>query len=334
MFGLDYVSESIAVVKAMNARFVCRYVGYFSGYNVNAVATQQGKCLYTAEAQQLLANDIDIVSNFEWYALRPSIHNAGDAGTSRANGQWDARVAHAIHTGCGGPSSAPIYFSVDYQTDGSDTDDYFKGVADIIGLPRVGAYGSFDCLRHLFDNRLITYGWQTYAWSNGQWEPRAHIHQYSNGNKTSDGGEVDFNESVKPYFGSWRGNMTVIPTGWTDDATNGILTSPNGIKINTGMRDYIINVYPARHGGVSWPPECIPLAPEYTLDNIAPSDPTQGGGTRIDFKYWSLGWSRTKNAIGFMWVGNELAALKANPPIAGDPKADLARAAIKAWLAE
>lgn len=208
MFGLDYTSESLQVVMSLGARFVCRYVGYFSGYDLNNIAKQQGKCLYPAEAQNLLANNIDIVSNFEWYALRPSINDAGSSSAAFSAGQWDARVADAIHIGCGGSDTAPIYFSVDYQTDGTDVVDYFQGLASVIGLPRVGAYGGFDCIKFLFDNNLITYGWQTYAWSNGKWDSRAHIHQYSNGNKVV-GGTVDFDESVKLDFGGWVSHWAV-----------------------------------------------------------------------------------------------------------------------------
>lgn len=325
MFGLDYTSEPVQIIKALNPGFVCRYTGYFSGYDTTNVALQQGKCLYTAEADTLLANNIDIVSNFEWYSLRPSINNAGSAAAANGAGQWDARVGNAIHIGCGGPVDAPIYFSVDYQTDGSDTVDYFKGVASVIGLPRVGAYGGFDCIKFLFDNNLITYGWQTYAWSNGQWDPRAHIHQYSNGNKIAGGGTVDFNESMKSYFGSWKGRKTMIPQGWTDDGTT--LTAPNGITCNTGFRNWVLNN--------NWDASNIPLAPDYSLNPVTSAWSGIGQGSRQDFAMLSLGWTTTLSVF-VIPLGEEFAALKAQPvpqPIS-DPLAVAAHSALKAWLAE
>ena len=324
MFGLDYTNESVQVVKQMDAKFVCRYVGYFSGYNLNTINVQQGKCLYTGEANALLADGIDIVSNFEWYAMRPSIHDSGSSTGAFAAGQWDARVANAIHLGCGGPSTAPIYFSVDYQTDGTDTIDYFEGVASVIGLPRVGAYGGFDCIKFLFDRGLISYGWQTYAWSKGQWDTRAHIHQYSNGNKTVDGGEVDFNDSVKSNYGSWRMHMAGIPDGWTDDGT--ILTARNGIQINTGFRSFIMSQ-------PWWYGENIPLAPEHEADPVSIATPDITG-TRIDFVYCSLIWRRVQNVVVFADLNAEAAILiKQISTSTGDAKAEAAKVALQAWLA-
>src|SRR5258708_418533 len=99
-------------------------------------------------------------------------------------GVWDAHTGNTIHVGCGGPASAALYLSGDWDfnttTDGALVAAYFKGAASAIGLARIGAYGGYWLIKYLFDNGLITYGWQTYAWSGGLWEPRAHIQQYSN----------------------------------------------------------------------------------------------------------------------------------------------------------
>jgi hypothetical protein len=138
---------------------------------------------------------------------------------------------------------------------------------------------------------------------------------------------------VKVCYGQiWPMEGHMIPDGWTDDGT--VLTAPNGMKIDTGMRTYILETYPRSHG--VWPRENVPLAPEHTLAQISSADPSLGGGTRIDFLYWSLGWSRSKNAIGFMQVGTEQALASAQPPVppATDAKAAAAKAALQAWLAE
>ena len=206
--GLDYVSgPSIDALKAARidgnpVTFVCRYVGYFSGYNLNEIATPQGKVLTPGEARANSLAGIATVSNFEWYAGR-SIESA-------ASGEWDAHTANTIHLGCGGPPTRPIYFSVDADVQGAQTANYFKGVASVLGLARTGAYGSYKVLQYLFDQRLIAWGWQTYAWSGGAWEPRAHIQQYLNGQQLS-GHSVDYNRSMRNDFGQWIQGEAATP---------------------------------------------------------------------------------------------------------------------------
>ena len=58
-------------------------------------------------------------------------------------------------------------------------------------------------ISHLFDAGLIGYGWQTYAWSDGQWDHRAQLRQYSNGH-TIAGVGVDYDQSTAVDFGQWR----------------------------------------------------------------------------------------------------------------------------------
>src|SRR5260221_11136496 len=100
-FGLDYVSgPSAADLKAIKVNgnpivFVCRYTGYFSGYKIDEIATQQGKVLTPGEAQSLSKGGIALVSNWEWYANR-----AIDGATAEirfTNGAWNAEKAQTIH---------------------------------------------------------------------------------------------------------------------------------------------------------------------------------------------------------------------------------------------
>jgi len=201
MFGLDYTNgPPIAALLAAKVAFVCRYTGYFAGYNLNAIETPQGKCLTPGEAKALGEASIAVVSNYEWYANR--------ATESDVAGNWDAHTADRIHRACGGDASRPIYFSVDSDVDGSAAANYFKGVASVLGLARTGAYGSYRVIKYLLDNHLITWAWQTYAWSfdqqtqSTQWEPRAHIRQYENGANLA-GADVDFNRAMKQDVGQW-----------------------------------------------------------------------------------------------------------------------------------
>lgn len=187
--GLDYVTgPPIDSMKADGISFVCRYLS-----EVNALT--QIKLLSPAEAKTLGENGIAIVSNYEWYGNR--------AAEGFASGVADAKIAASQHADCGGPPDKPIYFSVDFDTSvTSAIIDYFKGIASVIGLHRTGAYGSYQAIKGLLDANVIAWAWQTYAWSGGAWEPRAHIQQYQNGVAFA-GRSVDYNHSIKDDFGQW-----------------------------------------------------------------------------------------------------------------------------------
>ena len=83
----------------------------------------------------------------------------------------------------------------------SALNSYFDGVASVIGRSRTGAYGGYHVIKELFDNGKITWGWQTYAWSNGLWDKRAQLRQVLNG---IDGGDVDKDLGVAADFGQWE----------------------------------------------------------------------------------------------------------------------------------
>lgn len=117
---------------------------------------------------------------------------------------------------------------------------------------------------------------------------------------------------------TYGGVPVFIPDGWNDDGTT--LTAPNGVSLSTGMRSFVMD-------RPWWPPENVPLAPEHEADPLDSANLALGNGTRVDFLYWSVGWARATNATGFLQVNKE------PPPPAGEPLADAARAALKAWLA-
>src|SRR5579885_1575153 len=185
-FGIDYVTgPPVSALKSAGVSFVCRYLS-----EVNALT--QVKLLTNQEAKTLAQAGIAVVSNYEWYADR--------ALEGRDSGIEDAHIGASQHTACGGPPDRPIYFSVDCDCDGAQAAEYFRGVASVIGLARTGAYGSYRVIKYLLDNHLISWAWQTYAWSAGQWDSRAHIQQYQNGVNLG-GADVDYNRSLKSDFG-------------------------------------------------------------------------------------------------------------------------------------
>ena len=163
-FGIDYAwggPPSPQALRSAGVKFVGRYFSFDPGKNVNA-----------AEYRRLTALGIGCVVVWETTADRAL---AGEAA-----GQSDAHNAESQRVRCGMPASQPIHFAVDFEAAGPDVEAYFRGVHAVL-KDRAGVYGGYEVVKHLFDTGLVGHGWQTYAWSGGQWDPRALVRQYSNG---------------------------------------------------------------------------------------------------------------------------------------------------------
>ncbi|GAB3943046.1 hypothetical protein GCM10027614_31110 [Micromonospora vulcania] len=117
----------------------------------------------------------------------------------------NATKAQSQALACGMPAGKPIYFSVDFDASASQQtviNAYFDGVASVLGRARVGAYGGYYVIKRLFDAGKIRWGWQTYAWSSGQWDSRAQLRQVKNG-VTIGGADCDLDEAWAIDFGQW-----------------------------------------------------------------------------------------------------------------------------------
>lgn len=194
-FGLDYAwgprgshaHLSPAAHHAVGSTFACRYLSHDDSKNLNR-----------AEADTLRTGGIDVVVAWETVSQR--------CYSGRQGGQEDARAALAQANACGMPEGRPIYFApADFDApEGAQPaiDDYFLGISDVLGKARTGAYLGYWPLKRLFDAGLVTYGWQTYAWSGGNVERRAALYQYSNAHVVG-GHDVDFDRSLKDDFGQW-----------------------------------------------------------------------------------------------------------------------------------
>jgi hypothetical protein len=152
----------------------------------------------------------------------------------RAAGQHDATwaLARAMEV-TSGVSPRAIYFAVDYDAPAMDfgrISQYMQGAADILGRERVGTYGKWAVLNYLFDNNVITYGWQTYAWSSGHnmspavYHPQAHLFQRLAQVKVG-GISCDVNDVLKSNFGQLPAPVALPqPTGLAaieeDDVTS------------------------------------------------------------------------------------------------------------------
>jgi hypothetical protein len=193
--GVDYAwaRPNPGTLHSEGFRFVARYVSYDT----------TGKNLTKGEADELIKAGLDIVTNWEW--------GAQDVLDGYSKGVEEAKSAEAMAKACGAPGDRPIYFSIDFDAQPSEQgviNSYFDGVASVIGRDRTGAYGGYGPISRLFDDGKIKWGWQTYAWSNGQWDHRAQLRQVENG--IGPGGGEDKDQSMVADFGQW-GHGTAPP---------------------------------------------------------------------------------------------------------------------------
>jgi Domain of unknown function (DUF1906)/Repeat of unknown function (DUF346) len=171
-WGFDFAYGSgitTAELRAQGCQFVCRYL---SG------TPNQGKDLSSTEIVNYKAANINLVLNWELSGQMPN----------EAAGEADARSAQseaatlANESGVPAIATAPIIFSADFDPTGNTGGivAYMRGVASVLGHDRTGLYGGYDAMVAYFDANIGKYGWQTYAWSDGQWYPNAQLQQYQN----------------------------------------------------------------------------------------------------------------------------------------------------------
>ncbi len=188
--------------------FAARYVSHDTS----------GKTITAGEADALWQAGVDVVVVWE--------DGAQNALGGYGQGVADAQAADALASAAGMPSGRPIYFAVDFdaQADQQGTiDAYFQGVASVIGLGRTGAYGGYGLIARSFDDGVITWGWQTYAWSYGSWDGRAQLRQVQNGiTAAGDGDCCDRDEAQVHDYG--QGPADKPPGGYIDtaDCTAGV----------------------------------------------------------------------------------------------------------------
>ena len=205
--GVDYswARPSPSGLKSEGYTFAARYLSY----------DNTGKNLSKGEADALWAAGVDVVANWE--------NSATAALNGYSQGVSDAQAADGQANADGIPAGRPIYFSVDFDASPGDQtaiDAYFDGIASVIGLARTGAYGGYYVIQRLFDAGKIKWGWQTYAWSGGQWDSRAQFRQVQNGiTAAGDANCCDEDQAVVADFGQWHAAPPENPPrGYLDSA--------------------------------------------------------------------------------------------------------------------
>jgi hypothetical protein len=185
--GLDFafIRPSGDTLRSEGYSFAARYLSYESSKNITK-----------PEADDLIAAGLDVVLVWE---------EAGDAALGGyGQGVSDAEAAQTLAISVGMPATRPIYFAVDFDATPAQQapiNDYLDGIAAVLGRGRTGVYGGYYVVKRAFDAGKIAYGWQTYAWSGGQWDARAQLRQTLNG--VGPGGSEDLDESVATDFAQW-----------------------------------------------------------------------------------------------------------------------------------
>lgn len=197
-FGVDYAwgRPSTTSLLAAHVKFAARYLSHDTS----------GKNLTASEAKRLSDAGIWLVVVWEATASR--------ALAGRAAGAADAQAAEAEAKSCGMPSGRPIYFAVDFDATSSQQaaiNAYLDGAASVLGRGRVGLYGGYGPVSRAFNAKKITWAWQTYAWSGGQWDKRAQLHQYSNDHIIGGVG-LDYDEAPTSDYGQWKVGASPAPT--------------------------------------------------------------------------------------------------------------------------
>ncbi len=264
---LDYsfARPDPAAIKAAGYVGVLRYVAPLGRQSGNAFggADDSAKVIFAAEYNALRSAGLQVALNWEWYAARAK--EGAAAGT--ADAQEALRQANTLnYRGC-------IYFSVDYDAPESDQpaiNAYFEAAAQVIGLARLGAYAGYWPLKRLFDAGLISFGWQTLAWSGGNREGRAHL--YQNGATAFNNG-ADVNDVLKA---DWTGGAVVaIPQGPFYEVTagrNGVPAYGNAVAAAVGLTWQEICAIPGQPANLK---DYDPTGP-YLIGQNGNNDPNYG----------------------------------------------------------
>ncbi|MGD0376605.1 MAG: glycoside hydrolase domain-containing protein [Streptosporangiaceae bacterium] len=201
---VDYSTfrPTIKMLKDAGVTAVGRYIGWDSvpGYQ------QIGKNITKAEAGTLIGNGISVFLSFEY---------AADAVLLGAvQGEKDGKLASEQLTALGAPEGMAVYFAVDFDiadyAPGS-TDpkaklgpaaDYFEAINALTPGYQVGVYGGFYAVSRALSAGLAALGWQTIAWSGGQWDDRAVLRQLGSEIWGSNA-DVDLLVANTADFGQW-----------------------------------------------------------------------------------------------------------------------------------
>jgi len=156
-------------------------------FGASYLSTDSGKNWQLGQFRSLQRGGVAGVAVWETSAER-ALGGCG-AGRSDAQRAWAEAKPFGFRV---------IYFAVDFELQGSQTStvkSYFRCAASVGGASKTGVYGGIFTMEVVLDSGTVRYGWQTYAWSSGRWDPRAQLQQWLNGN------QFDYDRAVAADFG-------------------------------------------------------------------------------------------------------------------------------------
>jgi len=101
-------------------------------------------------------------------------------------------------------------------------------------------YAGYYPIKRAFDAGKIKWGWQTYAWSGGQWDARAQLQQYKNGVNVG-GADCDYDRAMVSDYGQWKVGESVVATlddddkKWLKDNMFAMVWQQDKVPVPTGV---------------------------------------------------------------------------------------------------
>jgi Domain of unknown function (DUF1906) len=200
-----FTHPSIADLKAAGVKTVGRYYGQAG----------EPKNLTKAEAESLTSAGFEILSVYEF--------GAQQAAAGAAQAQADLKLFESQRTACGQPTGRPCYFAVDFDIPDyapkypnepqyslaklGPVAAYFRVLRAALGQD-CGGYGGYWFIKRAFDAGLISWGWQTLAWSGGAWDTRAQLRQTG---QTEWGNVADVDTPERTDYGQWHVGQVIPP---------------------------------------------------------------------------------------------------------------------------
>jgi hypothetical protein len=187
MKGIDYGygKPGGKVIKDAGYEFVGRYLSHNPGKNMTY-----------EELKDLHSNGLKVILVWETTITRPL--------DGKQAGIQDAYYAQGLLKDLGYPETV-LYFACDndYNPDQIlEAEKYIRGALSVLGLSRIGVYGGYNTIKHMFDVGVVKYGWQTLAWSHGNWDERAQVRQTNIYGPKLNGVECDTDISITDNIGT------------------------------------------------------------------------------------------------------------------------------------
>jgi hypothetical protein len=180
VLDIAWARPTTAQIKATGAVGVMRYFSPDGTKNLTA-----------AEVTDYTANGMAVGTVYE--------STAGRATAGYAAGAADAHLAEQQRAAVGLPDTHIHHFAVDSDVPWSSVQAYFDGAASVVGLDRVGTYGSFRVVESAYGHGIRKL-WQTLAWSGGQVSSHATLYQDGG---TALSGSADTNRTLAADWGQY-----------------------------------------------------------------------------------------------------------------------------------